>query len=87
MGTPPLHSVEVSTEPDQLHDIEPDNDHTDTPTTTSIGGLFCLSFGWVFDSTGGFNLLYVWLGSAAIVAATAGALLPGRRRRVPAGAD
>ena len=26
-------------------DIEPDNDHTDTPTTTSIDGLFYLSLG------------------------------------------
>ena len=54
-----------------------------------VAGLTVIFAGRVFDSTGGFDLLYVWLGSAAIVAATAGALLPGRRRpvAVPAGAD
>ena len=54
-----------------------------------VAGLTVIVAGRVFDSTGGFDLLYVWLGSAAIVAATAGALLPGRRRPVPvpAGAD
>ena len=54
-----------------------------------VAGLTVMFAGRIFDSTGGFDLLYVWLGSAAIVAATAGALLPGRRRpvAVPAGAD
>ena len=54
-----------------------------------VAGLTVIFAGHIFDSTGGFDLLYVWLGSAAIVAATAGALLPGRRRPVPvpAGAD
>ena len=54
-----------------------------------VAGLTVILAGWVFDTTGGFDLLYMWLGSAAIVAATAGALLPGRRRpvAVPAGAD
>ena len=54
-----------------------------------VAGLTVILAGWVFDTTGGFDLLYVWIGSAAIVAATAGALLPGRRRPVPvpAGAD
>ena len=54
-----------------------------------VAGLTVVLAGWVFDSTGGFNLLFVWLGTAAIAAAIAGALLPGRRRAVPipAGAD
>ena len=54
-----------------------------------VAGLTVIFAGRIFDATGGFDLLYVWLGSAAIVAATAGALLPGRRRpvAVPAGAD
>ncbi len=54
-----------------------------------VAGLTVILAGRVFDSTGGFNLLYVWLGTAAIVAGIAGALLPGRRRPVPvpAGAD
>ena len=54
-----------------------------------VAGLTVILAGWVFDSRGGFDLLYVWLGTAAIVAAIAGALLPGRRRPVPvpAGAD
>ena len=54
-----------------------------------VAGLTVIFAGWVFDSRGSFDLLYVWLGAAAIVAAMAGALLPGRRRPVPvpAGAD
>ncbi len=54
-----------------------------------VAGLTVILAGRVFDSRGGFDLLYVWLGTAAVVAATAGALLPGRRRPVPvpAGAD
>ena len=54
-----------------------------------MAGLTVILAGWVFDSRGGFDLLYVWLGTAAIAAAIAGALLPGRRRPVPvpAGAD
>ncbi len=49
-----------------------------------VAGLTVIFAGWVFDSRGSFDLLYVWLGAAAIVAAMAGALLPGRRRPVPA---
>ena len=54
-----------------------------------VAGLTVILAGWIFDSRGTFNLLYIWLGAAAIVAAVAGALLPGRRRPipVPAGAD
>ena len=54
-----------------------------------VAGLTVMLAGWVFDTRGNFELLYVWFGSAAIVAATAGALLPGGRRpaAVPAGAD
>ena len=55
-----------------------------------VAGLTVTLAGWVFDTRGGFDLLYIWLGSAAIVAATAGALLPGRRMSataVPAGVD
>ncbi len=54
-----------------------------------VAGLTVILAGRVFDAHGGFDLLFVWLGTAAIVAATAGALLPGRRRPipVPAGAD
>ena len=42
-----------------------------------VAGLTVILAGWVFDSTGGFDLLFVWLGTAAIVAAITGALLPG----------
>ena len=54
-----------------------------------VAGLTVILAGRVFDARGGFDLLFVWLGTAAIVAATTGALLPGRRRPVPvpAGAD
>ena len=54
-----------------------------------VAGLTVILAGWVFDSRGGFDLLYVWLGTAAIVAGIASVLLPGRRRPlpVPAGAD
>ena len=54
-----------------------------------VAGLTVILAGWVFDSRGSFDLLYIWLATAAILAATAGALLPGRRRPapVPAGAD
>ena len=54
-----------------------------------VAGLTVIFAGWVFDARGSFDLLYIWLGTAAILAATAGALLPGRRRPapVPAGAD
>ena len=54
-----------------------------------VAGLTVILAGWVFDSRGGFDLLFVWLGAAAIVAGIAGALLPGKRRPipVPAGAD
>lgn len=54
-----------------------------------VAGLTVILAGRVFDSSGSFDLLFVWLATAAIVAATAGALLPGRRRPapVPVGAD
>ena len=54
-----------------------------------VAGLTVILAGWVFDSRGGFDLLFVWLGAAAIVAGIAGALLPGKRRPIPipAGAD
>ena len=54
-----------------------------------VAGLTVIFAGWVFDSSGNFGLLYIWLGTAAILAATASALLPGRRgpAPVPAGAD
>ena len=54
-----------------------------------VAGLTVILAGWVFDSRGSFDLLFIWLATAAIVAAIAGALLPGRRRPepVPAGAD
>ena len=45
-----------------------------------VAGLTVIFAGRIFDSTGGFDLLYVWLGSAAIVAATgpAARLAPAR---------
>ena len=54
-----------------------------------VAGLTVILAGRVFDSSGNFDLLYIWLATAAILAATASALLPGRRRPapVPAGAD
>ena len=54
-----------------------------------VAGLTVILAGRIFDAGGDFDLLYIWLATAAIVAATAGALLPGRRRPapVPAGAD
>ena len=54
-----------------------------------VAGLTVILAGRVFDSSGNFDLLYIWLATAAILAATASALLPGRRRPAPApaGAD
>ena len=46
-----------------------------------VAGLTVMLAGWVFDTRGSFDLLYVWLGSAAIVAAMAG------RPVAPAGED
>ena len=55
-----------------------------------VAGLTVVLAGRIFDAKGSFDLLYLWLAAAAVVAAMAGTLLPGRRRRfaaVPAGAD
>ena len=51
-----------------------------------VAGLTVILAGWVFDTRGDFGLLYVWFGIAAIVAAAAGTLLPGRRRPAVASA-
>ena len=55
-----------------------------------VAGLTVVLAGRIFDARGSFELLYLWLAAAAVVAAMAGTLLPGRWRRlaaVPAGAD
>ena len=54
-----------------------------------VAGLTVVLAGWIFDARGSFDLLYLWLAAAAVVAAMAGTLLPGRRRPapVPVGAD
>ena len=56
-----------------------------------VAGLTVMLAGWVFDTRGNFEALYVWFGIAAIAAAAASTLLPGRLRRppafAPAGAD
>ena len=49
-----------------------------------VAGLTVLLAGWIFDTTGGFELLYVILGTTAIGAAAASILLPRRRRAVAA---
>ena len=49
-----------------------------------VAGLTVLLAGWIFDTRGSFELLYVWFGIAAIAATAASALLPGRLRRPPA---
>ena len=54
-----------------------------------VAGLTVILAGWVFDTRGSFASLYVWFGVAAIAAATASTLLPGRPRPAafaPAGA-
>ena len=43
-------------------------------------GITVILAGWIFDSRGGFELLYVWFGIAAIAATAACLLLPGRTR-------
>ena len=53
-------------------------------------GVTVILAGWIFDSRGSFELLYVWFGIAAIGATAACLLLPGRRRPpafATAGAD
>ena len=54
-------------------------------------GLTVILAGWVFDTRGSFEPLYVWFGIAAIAATATCLLLPGRRRPppafAPAGAD
>ena len=45
-----------------------------------VAGLTVILAGWVFDTTGGFELLYVILGSTAVAAAVASIVLPRRRR-------
>ncbi len=47
-------------------------------------GLTVMLAGWIFDTRGSFDLLYVWFGVAAIAATVASVLLPGRLRRPPA---
>ena len=54
-----------------------------------VGGLTVHLAGWMFDRDGNFELLYILFGMAALLAAAAAILLPGRRTRtaVPVGAD
>ena len=55
-----------------------------------VAGLTVMLAGWVFDTRGSFEALYVWFGIAAVAAAAASTLLPGRPRPpvfAPAGAD
>ena len=54
-----------------------------------VGGLTVHLAGWMFDRDGTFELLYILFGIAALLAAAAAILLPGRRTRtaVPVGAD
>ena len=47
-------------------------------------GLTVMLAGWIFDTRGDFELLYVWFGIAAFTATVASTLLPGRLRRPPA---
>ena len=49
-----------------------------------VSGVTVMLAGWVFDTRGNFDLLYTGLGAAAIIAAVAATLLPGRRKRGPA---
>ncbi len=52
-------------------------------------GITVMLAGWIFDTRGNFEVLYVWFGIAAIGATAACLLLPGRRRPpavAPAGA-
>jgi len=46
-----------------------------------IGGLTVELAGWLFDATGGFDLLYVLLTGAAALATVGAVLLPGKRSR------
>ena len=53
-------------------------------------GITVILAGWIFDSRGTFDVLYVWFGIAAIAATAACLLLPGRTRPPalsPAAAD
>ena len=53
-------------------------------------GITVILAGWIFDSRGSFDVLYVWFGIAAISATAACLLLPGRTRPPalsPAAAD
>ena len=53
-------------------------------------GITVILAGWVFDSRGSFDVLYVWFGITAIAATAACLLLPGRTRPpalAPAAAD
>ena len=43
-------------------------------------GITVILAGWIFDTRGSFDVLYVWFGIAAISATAACLLLPGRRR-------
>ena len=55
-----------------------------------VAGLTVLLAGRIFDARGSFELLYLCLGVAVVVAATAATLLPGGRRpaaAIPVGAD
>ena len=55
-----------------------------------VAGLTVLLAGRIFDARGSFELLYLCLGIAVVVAATAATLLPGGRRpaaAIPVGAD
>ena len=51
-----------------------------------VSGVTVMLAGWVFDTRGNFELLYTGLGAAAIIAAVAATLLPGRRK-TRSGAD
>ncbi len=54
-----------------------------------VGGVTVHLAGWLFDSDGDFGFLFILFGLAAILAAAAASLLPGKRPRVAAtiGAD
>jgi len=49
-----------------------------------VGGLTVRYAGWLFDRDGGFDTLYALFGAAALLAATAAAILPRGRTRAPA---
>ena len=52
-------------------------------------GITVILAGWIFDTRGSFDVLFVWFGITAIAATAACLLLPGRRRPAlaPAAAD